>query len=322
MKTKTLKKIILASSVLLNLFIIYQCKFSNSENKFVLQDRSQKKRIGIVLANHGSRSETWRNALLDLEKKVRDSLMKIPNVVSVATAFMEYTEPSIATQVAKMDSIGCSDVIIIPVFLTVSPHTFEDIPTILGLKEDPESLELLKIENIKRYFPKSRVHITPLLDFTDLLKKNILRRVKNLSQKPEEEGLVLIGYGDQRYLKEWENLFDEVGKFIKDSLKISEYSYGWCGHLVHYNPEETTKAIHKVLQTKEKAIVIPVLVAHDEMFQIKIIGGGIEKIKDYQQRVKYKPDAILPDSNVEDWIYAITNKYVEEINKSLSNTNI
>ncbi len=272
------------------------------------------KKIGVLLVNHGSRSETWRNALLDLEKKVTDSILLMPNVGGIKTAFMEYTEPSIATRLKEFDSAGFTDIIIVPIFLTVSPHSFEDIPTIIGQKEDPQSMEMLKIEKIARYTPKATTTITPLLDFTDILQKNVLRRTQALSKDAANEGLVLIGYGDETYDKEWGQLFDKVAEHVKTNLGITEHSYGWCGHIAHYDPNETTKAINKVLATKEHAVVIPVLVAHDETFQIKIIGGGIEKIANHTQKVSYKPDAILPDPNIENWVHSITNEYVTKIN--------
>ena len=94
---------------------------------------------------------------------------------------------------------------------------------------------------------------------------------------------------------------------------ISEYSYGWCGHLVHYTPDSTTAAVDRVLKVKEKAIVIPVLLAHDEMFQVKIIGDGINKVKDNKRTVSYRPDAILPDANVDRWIISVSNDFVKKI---------
>jgi sirohydrochlorin ferrochelatase len=121
-----------------------------------------------LLVNHGSRSETWRQALLDLEGTMKDSILAGGDVSGIKTAFMEYNEPSIATRLKEFDAEGFTDVIIVPVFLTVSPHSFDDIPTIIGQKEDPQSLEVLKIENIERYTPKAKTHITPLLDFTDM----------------------------------------------------------------------------------------------------------------------------------------------------------
>jgi hypothetical protein len=195
----------------------------------------------------------------------------------------------------------------------VSPHTFDDLPTIIGQKEDPQSLETLKIENIERYTPHAAIHITPLLDFTDILKRNILSRVKALSTNAEKEGLVMIAYGDETYTEEWSSLLMNVGEFVRKNTGIENHSYGWCGHIAHYNPDSTTNAINKILSSKEKALVVPVLVAHDEMFQVKIIGDGIAKIPQSQQKVIYKPDAILPDKNVESWVVEVTLQYAQKV---------
>lgn len=271
------------------------------------------KKIGVLLVNHGSRSETWRNALLDLDRKVRDSIMADGSVKEVRTAFMEYNEPSIATRLKEFDKENFTDVIIVPVFLTVSAHSFDDIPTLIGQKEDPKSIELFKIEKMERYTPKARAHIAPLLDFTDLLKVNILRRVKELSKDPQQEGLVLIAYGDKTYNAEWSKLMRDVSEYVRLETGISEYSYGWCGHVAHYSPDSTTVPINAVLAKKHSAVVVPVLVAFDEMFQVKIIGGGIEKVNQYGDKVKYKPDAILPDPGVERWVIATSKSFVTKI---------
>ncbi len=276
------------------------------------------KKIGILLINHGPRSETWRNGLLQLESHVAPALLTKPAVKSIKTAFMEYTEPSIATRLKEFDREGFSDVILVPIFLTVSPHTFDDIPTIVGMKEDPRSMQQLKIEKIERYTPKAKTHLTPPLDFTDMLQKNLLRRVTALSHNPATEGLVLIGYGDETYDKEWVELFGKAAAFVKQHTGIGEYAYGWCGHIANYKPEETTAAINTVLSKKTTALVIPVLVAHDEMFQVKIIGDGIAKVPDHIRRVRYKPDSILPDPDVERWVINVTDEYVTKAHTRVS----
>lgn len=276
------------------------------------------RKVGVLLVNHGSRSATWRSGLLDLETRVAPTLLALPSVMAVKTAFMEYTEPSIATRMKEFDQEGFSDVILVPVFLTVSPHTFDDIPTILGLKEDPRSLQQLKIERIERYTPRARAHLTPPLDFTDILQKNLLRRVVALSHEPAQEGLVLIGYGDETYDREWVELFTKVAGYIQERTGIRAFSYGWCGHIANYKAEETTAAVNTVLKQTGRALVIPVLVAHDEMFQIKIIGDGIAKVPNHRERVAYKPDAILPDPEVERWVIAITKEYAGKILAPLS----
>lgn len=60
--------------------------------------------------------------------------------------------------------------------LSVSSHSFDDIPTIIGQKDDPHSREHMRLENI-------------------------LRCVKSMSSNPFEEGL--IAYGDETCEKEW-----------------------------------------------------------------------------------------------------------------------
>lgn len=272
-----------------------------------------KSTIGLLLVNHGSHSATWRQALLDLEARVRDTILAGGLVQGVKTAHMEYTEPSIATQMKAFDREGFTDVIVVPIFLTVSPHSFDDIPTILGQKHDPEVIQALAEEKIERYTPTARTHLTPLLDFSNTLQKNVLRRCKDLSKQPEKEGLVLIGYGDETYDKEWGALFDQVAAHVKHNIGISEHNYGWCGHIVRYNPAETTKTISAALQKKDSAVVIPVLVAYDEMFQKNIIGRGIEQVDGYKEKVLYKGDAILPDTDIDDWVVRISNEYASKI---------
>lgn len=265
-------------------------------------------KTAVLLVNHGSRSATWRQALLDMEAKVRPAILTNQSIQEVKTAFMEYVEPSIATRLKELDQEGFTDVIIVPVFLTVSAHTFDDIPTIIGKKTDPQSLATMRLEKIERYQPKARVIIAPNLDFSGVLKTNVLRRVRALSTKPEAEGVVLIAYGDDTYEREWSELLTDVGVFVKENTGIDTCNYGWCGHVVHYDPKKTTEAVEKVLQTKARALVIPVLVATDETFQIKIIGGGIAQVADNATRVVYKPDAILPDPGVEQWIITISQE--------------
>lgn len=270
-------------------------------------------KIGVLLVSHGSRSATWRQALTELDARVRGPILEGGRVKGVKSAFMEYTEPSIATRMKEFDKEGFSDVVVVPVFLTVSPHPFDDIPTIMGQKDDPQSLETIKVEGIERYTPRARPHMTPLLDFTDILQKNILRRARALSTEPAKEGLVLIAYGDTTYEKEWAALLAGVGAHVKQQTGIGSHSHAWCGHIVHYDPSKTADAIRRVLAERERALVIPVLVAHDERFQVKLIGDGIASLGKDSSRVVYRPDSILPDDDLDGWVKQVTREFVDKV---------
>ena len=303
----TLKKAIYA---LLCLTLIAGCS-DEAINATSPKNKAEKK-IAVLIVNHGSVSEKWRNMLTDVETSVRDELLSNPKVGDVKTAFMEYTEPSIATQMKAFDKAGYDEVVVVPLFLTVSSHSLSDIPNILGINADPKVLETLAKEKIEIYRAKARVTISPTLDFTTLLKKNLLRRVKALSDGSGNEGLVMVAYGDKDYNQQWEEMMDEIGRFLKIKLDIDTVAYAWCGHLVNYSTEPTEKAIEEVFKLEDKVLVVPLLVAFDPYFQIKIIETATKNVEN-SQNVKYKPDAILPDENLNQWIIDISNKVISTL---------
>ena len=266
---------------------------------------SSDSKIGVLLVSHGSHSEGWRKMMLDIEQSVRDEILKGGRVGRIRSAFMEYTEPSIATQLKAFDQEGMTDVILVPLLLTVSSHSFDDIPTIIGQKRDHLAANRLPLEGIEIYKPKARVAIAPLLDFPAVLGKNIVRRVQQMSKDPANEGVVLVAYGDKQYDDEWKHLLKKVGDEIKSETGVDCIQHAWCGHVVHYRSEPTATAIRDVLCKKQRAIVLPVLVGVDEMFQGKIIGGAIKEVS-ANERIAYRHDAILPDENINRWVVDIS----------------
>ena len=111
---------------------------SDSQVKSTSMDTSKK--VGVLIVNHGSHSKLWRDMLKQVEENVKDSLMALPHIQSVKTAFMEYNEPSIATQMKGFDAEAYDEVIVVPLFLTVSSHYSHDIPVILGQKKEKKNV--------------------------------------------------------------------------------------------------------------------------------------------------------------------------------------
>ncbi len=270
-------------------------------------------KIGVLLVNHGSRQKAWRDMLIDVEKAVDDRLLALPNVKAVRTAFNEYNEPSIASQMKAFDDEGFDEVIVLPLFLTVGGHTNSDIPNLVGLKNDPKALEALPKHGLPVYRPKARVTLLETIDSTEFLKANILRRTKALLKDGDGSkfGVTLAAYGDHEFNQQWEALMGELGKHLKANVGIDSINYAWSGHLVNYSSDPTRKAINQILAEKEKDIVISIYVAYDKKFQKDVIGGGVQA-SDRPQDVLYnEPEAILPDENLNNWV-------VETIRESMS----
>lgn len=281
------------------------------------KNSAESPKTGILLVSHGSHSATWRRMLLDVHAEVQEDLLRIPSVQTVRTAFMEYTEPSIASQLRRFDAEGVEQILVIPLLLTISNHSFDDIPAICGQKEDASLVASLEEEGIERYRPRAEVKIAPLLDYPNLVRLNLARRVNevqahcSITSEPVCKGCVLVGYGSEEFDAEWNSFFVELSDYLVIECGLKRVSYAWCGHLVKYSPEPTAKAIQEALEESQKAMVIPVLVAHDEMFQDKIIGKGIHQ-SGRAADVLYRADAILPEPAVGQWVISIARESLIE----------
>ncbi|MBB5352705.1 sirohydrochlorin ferrochelatase [Haloferula luteola] len=262
---------------------------------------SHTEKTAVLIVSHGSHSESWRSMLLDIESQAEPDLLASPHIDDVRSAFMEYTEPSIATRLKEFDSEGFTHVILVPVLLTVSDHSFDDIPVIAGMREDPSTQSRLQLEGIETYQANAAVTLTPLLDFPDLLHENIARRAAAMSSDPTQEGLVLVAYGSEPYNAEWTQLVTELGQSTCQKLGFPEFSFAWCGHIAHYQSEPTQQAIEQILTHQKRALVVPLLVAIDENFQGRIIGGAVDAVAQ-PDRVAYRHDAVLPDARIPKWV--------------------
>ncbi len=272
-------------------------------------------RTGVLLVSHGSHSPAWRRHLLDVQKEVSRDLLDIPGVGEVRTAFMEYTEPSIASQLRAFDEAGFESVVMVPILLTISDHSYDDIPAICGLSEDPVRVAALKAEKIEIYPARASLDFAPLIDFSGLVQRNVARRVRAITGRRAEDGsddrfgLLLVGYGSAEYEDEWNRFFSEVRRGAEYELGVKHSAHAWCGHLVNYSREPTNDAIASLLQSVDRVVLIPVFVAYDPMFQEKIIGRAVERCG-APERVLYRRDSILPDPEVGRWVLEITEKMV------------
>ena len=268
----------------------------------------------VLLVNHGSRADAWRRMLLDVHAEVADELLAIPGVRQVRTAFMEYTEPSIATQLRACEESGAESVVVVPLLLTISDHSFDDIPTICGLAADPDRVAQLEAEKIEVYRAEATLSFAPLLDFSDLTRANLARRVRAIVGRREaaaakRDGLVLVGYGSAEFEDEWNRFFSETRLFAEAGLGIAASAHAWCGHVVGYRRQPTIDAIEVVLAEAERALVVPLLVGYDPMFQDRIIGRAVERCA-APERVLYRRDAILPEPAVGRWVVDICRRMV------------
>jgi hypothetical protein len=261
-------------------------------------------KVGVLLINHGSRQKLWRDKLVEVEDRVRDRIMALPDVKAVRTAFNEYTDPSIAQQMKAFDDEGFDEVVVVPLFLTIGGHVNSDLPNLLGIKNDPKALETLPGKGIPVYRPRARVVLLETIDSDEFLKANILRRTKQLLKDDDgkQYGVTLAAYGDDKFNQQWEALMGTIGEHLKQNLGIDAINYAWSGHLVNYSMDPTRKAVNQILDKKKKDIVISVYVACDPKFQRDVIGEGVRHSERPQDVMYVETESILPDDSLNNWV--------------------
>jgi sirohydrochlorin ferrochelatase len=80
--------------------------------------------IGILVVGHGTRNKLGSAQLLRLVEHVR---ALIPRAM-VSGCFLELAEPDIAAGVQKLQEMGCTSIVVVPVLLFTAAHAKSDIP--------------------------------------------------------------------------------------------------------------------------------------------------------------------------------------------------
>ncbi|MCC6238503.1 MAG: cobalamin biosynthesis protein CbiX [Dehalococcoidia bacterium] len=268
----------------------------------------------ILLVSHGSHSPVWRHALLDVQADTAEDLLRLPGVRQVRSAFMEYTEPSIASQLRALDEARVATVLIVPLLLTISDHSYDDIPVICGVRDDATIAARLAREHIETYRAQAHLVFAPLLDFSQLVERNLARRLApllpardTLGASAERLGLVLVGYGSADFDREWNQFFGKIDRFAEAQLGVDGSVHAWCGHLVQYSAQPTVEAIDAMLARYDRVALVPIFVAYDPMFHETILGRALQQ-SSCPERVSYSCTAILPEPEVAQWVVEIAGE--------------
>jgi sirohydrochlorin cobaltochelatase len=108
-----------------------------------------------ILFAHGSRDPLWR---LPIEA-VATHMRQTSPLCQVRCAYLELTQPDLATSTAELVALGMQTISVLPLFLGVGRHAREDLPVLMdelkqrfphvkfelrpAVGEDPRVVELL-----------------------------------------------------------------------------------------------------------------------------------------------------------------------------------
>ncbi len=276
-------------------------------------------KLGLMIIAHGSPAKQWNQPVLDLENYVKQLFdeKKITKFDEVRVALMEFTEPSIASVIKDFEEKGITKVFALPLFIAPSGHSIYDIPAILGLYFDKEMIDELKDEGIKIIDSKIKITVGPTLDYENVMKDILLDKVKNLSDNPAEEALIILAHGDKNFVPIWEELSNETGNYILSKTGIEYFDNAFV-EVGQSFAIDGVNPILKASENKKKVIVVGMYLSMGvknmaENSGFIMMGRTIESKKMFEgKNIVFAEHGLLPDKRIAEWI---VDRAVEWMNK-------
>ncbi len=257
-------------------------------------------RPALVIAAHGSRSESWLQRVRELAEHVHESAGVGAVFGGVSVAFLEAAEPRIPAEVRSLLAQGHRPVLVAPLFLTASTHLGEDVPGLLGQPVPEHVTRRLVGEGQDPLEPGLPVVQLDLGALEEVLLANVRRRLSLQSEETSSEGVVLCAYGSTIHHARWETLLQALGRRLVDA-GFGAARGAYVGHVVGLSPEPTAVAIRAVGASAgiRRVHVVSLLVSTGTL-QEAVIQPAVDQVlaEGPPYRVVYSSDSILPDGDL------------------------
>ncbi len=259
-------------------------------------------RILLIIA-HGSRSAAWNHAIETFCSDIAAPAYADKCIDEVRWCYLEHAQPTIKMALEHYCQDSNTEIVALPLFLSVSSHVKTDIP-----KEIQTVAQFVERREGMVSYECNGSHII-LLDpppTLDIISNNIERRVKRLGVSMKESGLLVVYYGSSKYLRQWNHLAFNVQSRLLEYFPHTQVNWGYAGEAVEFSAEPLADILKEMLQIVRPVVIKPALVAVG-VVQNNIIPEAIE-LANAGDNIIYNGDAILPDAELEQYVL----KYAHE----------
>jgi hypothetical protein len=269
-------------------------------------------KTAILVIAHGSRSPAWNASVLAMEKAVSTQLTEKNAACITRVAFMEMAQPTIADVIRELEVSGIERVFAVPLFINPSGHSMFDVPGILGLYFDKELAETLHEEGIEIVKTNINIVLGPTLNHGDLVQQILLDRVKELSDKPDSEGIVLLTHGSPEFEPFWHNACKEAGAYLCAKTGISKFDYAF----IEVGQSFKTEGLPRILKMADRCekVIVPGLylsLAPANIAKQYLSEQKRENDWFIQQNIHFSDKGLLPDDRLVGWIVDRVLEWIE-----------
>ena len=262
----------------------------------------------LVVIAHGAPMEAWNKPVMQLEKDLQSKLNStgIYGIDYVRVALMEFSTPTVASVIKDCENLGIDTIFAVPLFIAPSTHSEEDIPNLLGLQYNPKVIQSLKDEKTELVKTNIKIVLGTTLCYSDVLKKIMLDRIKEMSKTPKEEGILLLAHGDFSQggcgrTGIWEEMMSDICNYIKENTDIDYATFNFVA--MGFEFQKDINFILKKMDKSKKRILVQGVYISSTMQQMARM-AKLTAADNQGFDVVYSDKAIIPQGSEDicNWI--------------------
>jgi sirohydrochlorin cobaltochelatase len=246
---------------------------------------------GILVIAHGSSKPEW-------VELVDEAVSQVESDLPVVTGFLEMVEGrTILDGIRALEKAGVTEIIAVPLFVSSGSTHIEEIGYYLGLVLEPQ------IETEGERLPiEAQVQMTSAMDDHPLIAEILLERVRELSERPQEEVLLLVGHGSELpgFKEKWEKGMNSLARQLQKKMGFKKTA---CATL---HPDSVREQAEQLRRFYSRVIVLPLFLS-EGYFTRKVIPERLQGID-----VKYTGKTYLPHPLISRWIESVVKECVEK----------
>lgn len=239
------------------------------------------------MISHGSPDPDWV-ALVD--GAVAGAAEELTGEIPVVSSFLEIVEGRLIQDgIHQLEAQGVTDMIVIPLFISSGSTHIDEICYAFGVKSTPE-----KETDLEPFSLSARVFFGDPIDDDPTIAEMIWDKVKELSIRPEQEVLLLVGHGSRHegFRQRWERgiagLSARVGHL--GGLAFADYAL--------LSPDSLRSKVSYWQEERGYEVIVAPLFLSQGYFTRVVIPSRLEGLV-----YRYSGEAILPHSRLSRWIY-------------------
>ncbi|NHN29659.1 sirohydrochlorin chelatase [Paenibacillus agricola] len=253
-------------------------------------------KYGVLVISHGSRNEKWVHLV---DEAV--NAMQIPDGIPVYASFLEIVEGRLIQDgITHLESLGVTDIIAVPLFISSGSTHIDEISYALGVKPEP-----VLPTDMTPFAIQAKLHFTNPIDDDPIIAQILYEKMKPLSLKPAEEIVLLVGHGsvERNFHILWRRGLERLASRLKEYGDFDEVDVAML------LPDQIDRKMNHWLKLKPNhmVLVVPVFLS-EGYFTNEVIP---ERLQGYTY--KYNGSSLLPHPLVARWLERQTAIFWERV---------